>query len=218
MGCQWRWYCWRNIWRRLPDSEVSDWSWASQSQLFQPLHQHNCFSHHHFYSHCRDNLLSLQRLSFYTLITTNTLGKFCWQSWGCRCWPGCRGWGWPGWATPSRRPRSSWGSAPSPGATIGLAHHEHLNQGLYLSAVEEVIVIRRSGVFVEAGQVQVFQVLAPVCMFGIGSGQEYWFWHDISPWWKIKPGGSILKPEEAVDDALVCVWQRVVPLITSRDA
>ena len=53
-------------------------------------------------------------LCFYTLITTNTLGKFCWQSWGCRCWRGCQGWGWQGWATPSRRPRSSWGSAPSP--------------------------------------------------------------------------------------------------------
>ena len=52
---------------------------------------------------------------FETLITTNTLGKFCWQSWGWRCWRGCRGWGWPGGATPSGRPRSSWGSAPSPG-------------------------------------------------------------------------------------------------------
>ena len=29
---------------------------------------------------------------------------------------------------------------------------------------------------------------------------------------------KIKEPEEAVDDALVCVWQRIVALITSWDA
>ena len=34
---------------------------------------------------------------------------------------------------------------------------------------------------------------------------------------KLNPVDFFLKPEEAVDDALVCVWQRVVPLVPSRD-
>ena len=35
---------------------------------------------------------------------------------------------------------------------------------------------------------------------------------------KLNPVDSFLKPEEAVNDALVCVWQRIVALITSWDA
>ena len=38
--------------------------------------------------------------------------------------------------------------------------------------MKEVIVVSRSGMFVEAGQVQVLQVLAPVCVCGTGS----WKW------------------------------------------
>ena len=40
-----------------------------------------------------------------------------------------------------------------------------INIQINLSAVKEVIVVSRSGMFVEAGQVQVLQVFAPVCVW-----------------------------------------------------
>ena len=202
-------------------------TWAGpRSRSSFNLHNHSSIHQHSNRSQCHDNLAFVfvevnEKKSLWHLIATNTLGKFCWQSWGCRCWPGCRGWGWPGWATPSRRPRSSWGSAPSPGATqVVLFRSTALKsraqpqrcEGGHCSQLEWNVRRGRtsSGAPGTCTCVGVWNWKLEV--------EEYWFWHDISPWWKIKPDGSILEPEEAVDDALVCVWQRVVPLITSRDA
>ena len=65
--------------------------------------------------------------------------------------------------------------------------------------------------FVQAGKVEVLQVFAPgVVQVVIVQMEEQRSSNLVD--------NKIKEPEEAVDDALVCVWERVVALITSWDA